>query len=224
MNQPVHILLINTALEDASIAWSVNGKVVAEKTNSAAHEHAGFVQPAIEDLSKEINQPLDRLDAIAVINGPGSYTGLRVGLSSAKGICYALAKPLITINTLHWMAFGNRSANTEWVIPMIDARRMEVFMAGYNSKMECVIEPSAKILEEQSFDEWLNTHTISFVGNGVSKWAAICKHAHASFPVANHNTSHFAELAQQAHKNNTFSDLAYTEPEYTKSFHSTAKK
>lgn len=224
MKSPAHILLINTALEEASIAWCMDGRVVSEKINTVTQEHAGFVQPAIESLTKEINVSLPELDAVAVMNGPGSYTGLRVGLASAKGICYALNKPLITINTLHWIAYGNQSNQVLYIVPMIDARRMEVFTAQYTMSMQCISKPEAKILDEKSFSELLELNQVVFVGNGSQKWSTICKHPHALFPEPKHTSQHFAELAYQLHVKNNYADLAYSEPEYTKAFYSTAKK
>lgn len=224
MKSPSHILLINTALDDASIAWSTDGRIVSEKINTITQEHAGFVQPAIEAVATEVQLDLSQLNAVAVMNGPGSYTGLRVGLASAKGICYALNKPLITINTLHWIAYGNHSDQVQYIVPMIDARRMEVFSACYDSTMKCISEPKANILDERSFSELLSLEKVLFVGNGAQKWSTVCKHPHAFFSEPKHNTEHFAELAWKLHEKNIYADLAYTEPEYTKAFYSTAKK
>ena len=202
----------------------MDGRVVSEKINTVIQEHAGFIQPAIESLTKELNVSLHELEAIAVMNGPGSYTGLRVGLASAKGICYALNKPLITINTLHWIAYGNQSDQVPFIVPMIDARRMEVFTAQYTMNMQCISKPEATVLDEKSFSELLESDQVLFVGNGAQKWSTICKHPHALFHDAKHNSQHFAELAYQFHLKNTYADLAYSEPEYTKDFYSTAKK
>jgi tRNA threonylcarbamoyladenosine biosynthesis protein TsaB len=222
--QPIHILQINTAFSEASIAISRNGELLHELNNSNQYDHASFVQPAILDICKECGIELEALNAISVINGPGSYTGLRVGLASAKGICYALKIPLICINTLDWIAFGNLSDNLDLVCPMIDARRMEVFTGLYSREMNRTLEPSALVLDEQSFSAELIEQRIGFVGNGAAKWKNICQHPHAVFPEALHDAGHFAEMSLQAYQQEQFADLAYAEPFYTKEFFNTQKK
>lgn len=215
----VHILQINTALQEASVSISFNGKLLGEKINPAQQEHAGFLQPAIADLCKEHNIKLADLQAVAVVNGPGSYTGLRVGLSAAKGICYALNLPLICINTLEWMAAGNLDLGTDLICPMIDARRMEVFTALYDQEMKVVMEPQPMILDETSFVDHLENKTVAFVGDGVEKWKNLCHHQHAHFPKTHHDAPTLSGLSHQYFIKNRFADLAYCEPFYTKEFH-----
>ena len=113
MSSDIIILQINTAFNEASISISKNGLLVHEIINANQQEHAGFIQPAIKEICTQMNISLNELSAVAVMNGPGSYTGLRVGLSSAKGICFTLNLPLICINTLDWIAFGNQTTETE---------------------------------------------------------------------------------------------------------------
>ena len=144
-------LQINTAFNEASIGIGLNGLLVDESINTTQQEHAGFLQPAIQELCKRTGIGLKTLVAVSVMNGPGSYTGLRVGLAAAKGICYALKIPLICINTLDWIAFGNLSDNMDLVCPMVDARRMEVFTGMYSREMNRMVEPFALVLDEQSF-------------------------------------------------------------------------
>lgn len=219
-----YILQINTAFNEASIGMGNNGKLIDEAINATQQEHAGFLQPAIQELCKRTGINLRQLAAVSVMNGPGSYTGLRVGLSSAKGICYALKIPLICINTLEWITFGNIEHAVDLVGPMIDARRMEVFTALYDREMKQVLSPKAMALDDQSFSEMLADNKILFVGNGADKWKDICSHPHAAFPAPLHNSGHFAGLSWLAHQNGQFADLAYAEPFYTKEFYNTQRK
>ena len=221
---PTYILQINTAFNEASIGIGFNGKLVDESINSTQQEHAGFLQPAIQELCKRTGIGLKTLAAVSVMNGPGSYTGLRVGLSAAKGICYALKIPLICINTLDWIAFGNLSDNIDLVCPMIDARRMEVFTGLYSREMNRILEPSALVLDELSYATELVEKRIGFVGNGAAKWKDICHNPNAFFPLAVHHSDHFAAMSLTHYQNKQFADLAYAEPFYTKEFFNTQKK
>ncbi len=219
-----YILQINTAFNEASIGIGLNGLLVDESINTTQQEHAGFLQPAIQELCKRTGIGLKTLAAVSVMNGPGSYTGLRVGLAAAKGICYALKIPLICINTLDWIAFGNLSDNLDLVCPMIDARRTEVFTGLYSREMNRILEPSALVLDEQSFATELVEKRIGFVGNGAAKWKNICHHPNAFFPASMHHASHFAAMSLTHYLNKQFADLAYAEPFYTKEFFNTQKK
>ena len=219
-----YILQINTAFNEASIGIGLNGALVNESVNTTQQEHAGFLQPAIQELCKRTGIGLKTLAAVSVMNGPGSYTGLRVGLAAAKGICYALKIPLICIHTLDWIAFGNLSDNLDLVCPMVDARRMEVFTGLYSKEMNRLLEPSALVLEEQSFSTQLAEQRIGFVGNGAAKWKDICHHPNAFFPASIHHAGHFAAMSLTHYLNKQFADLAYAEPFYTKEFFNTQKK
>ncbi len=219
-----YILQINTAFNEASIGIGLNGKLVDESINSTQQEHAGFLQPAIQELCKRTGIGLKTLAAVSVMNGPGSYTGLRVGLAAAKGICYALNIPLICIHTLDWIAFGNLSDNMDLVCPMVDARRMEVFTGLYSREMNRMVEPFALVLDKQSFAPDLVEKRIGFVGNGAAKWKDICHHPNAFFPASMHHASHFAAMSLIHYLNKQFADLAYAEPFYTKEFFNTQKK
>ena len=145
------ILNIDTATEEASVCLSQDGNVIHTLLNDSQKDHAAWIQVAINTLLQKEGYTMQQIQAVAVTHGPGSYTGLRVGMASAKGICFALQIPLITINTLQVMAFG---AINQWrslaenmklplcFCPMIDARRMEVFTAVYNEALEEIISPS----------------------------------------------------------------------------------
>jgi len=219
MNQPV-ILHINTALKDAYIGFSKGDEILGYLSNDNPLDHASFVQSAIKKLSLSLELSLEKIDAVSVINGPGSYTGLRVGLSSAKGICYALNKPLICINTLEWLAKGVKSKDIDIVCPMIDARRMEVYTSMYDLSMKCVMQPTAMILDEKSFEESLSSFKIGFIGDGSEKWKSINQHPNASFPAFESAILEQLLLTMIKYEHDIFDDLAYAEPYYIKEFYS----
>jgi tRNA threonylcarbamoyladenosine biosynthesis protein TsaB len=215
------ILQINTALSEAFVGLGVNGHLQQVLKNSIQQQHAAFLQPAIQTLCRQLEIPLKALDAVAVVNGPGSYTGLRVGLSAAKGICYALDIPLICINTLQWISAGNGHTDADLICPMIDARRMEVFTAVYNKKQETVLAPTPLILEPDSFYSLLENNRVAFIGDGAPKWQTTCNHPNAMFPEPEHGPEAFHVLASMAFEQQDFADLAYAEPFYLKGFFST---
>lgn len=218
------LLHIDTALEKASIMLSRNGQRIAIAENSSQKDHASWLHPSILDLLKNNEFSLDDLDAIAVTIGPGSYTGLRVGLATAKGLCFALNKPLIAINTLDLMASGAVSVQTELICPMIDARRMEVYTAIYDKDLQYLLKPTSIILDPSSFEKKLAAHTISFFGNGSGKFSSICKNYNASFPDITTNMDNMITMAEKSMENNVFADLQTIEPLYIKNFNSGEKE
>jgi len=240
------LLNIDTASEHASVCISDNATVLAIEQNSDQKNHATFIQPAIKKLFSTTNHQLSTIDAVAVTAGPGSYTGLRVGLATAKGLCYALHKPLILINTLevmaqasidetvnqsatgNWqltlenqkMATGNKQPATDNILfcPMIDARRMEVFTALYDVYLQPLVQPSAVILYEHTFKEYLDNHQVVFSGSGHIKFKNIVHHPNAIFTDVQHHAGHLALLAVNAFEQKHFADIAYSEPFYLKEF------
>lgn len=203
-------------------------------TNGAQKDHAAWIQVAISDLVKQCGLTMQDLDAVAVTEGPGSYTGLRVGMATAKGLCYALQKPLITVSTLQAMAYF---AKIKWLpilekpdeepllCPMIDARRMEVFTAVYNEALETVILPKALILDEFSFKEELNNKLLVCFGNGASKWKYISRYPNVLFIEEKIDMAPaLAKLATGLYLKGDFADLAYAEPVYIKEFYTYIKK
>jgi tRNA threonylcarbamoyladenosine biosynthesis protein TsaB len=223
------ILQIDTATEHASICLSNNGISMLSKESSDQKNHGSFLQPAIQALMANYGQKLSDLDAIAVSEGPGSYTGLRVGLASAKGLCYALQKPLIAINTLKIIAASAIDStkaiqNTVLYAPMIDARRMEVFTAVYDIRLNMIEEPNAKILDETSFQSILSENLVIFCGSGYVKFQSICQHKNAQFTKVQHQAKDMSMLAFNALKEKNFANLAYCEPYYLKSFYSPPPK
>ncbi len=216
------LLCIDTSLEQASIVFSENGHVIAGKTNKKQVDHASWIHTAIQQLLAENGHSLRDLQGIAVVAGPGSYTGLRVGMSTAKGLCFALDLPLLTLNTLELMASAQSEA--EWqpidlpilICPMIDARRMEVFAAIYDPDGNIVEPPAAIVLDEHSYEKYLSSHKLIFAGNGTEKWRKICPHHNAVYSDLNVEMAHIARMAQRDFTSRRFADLAYAEPSYIK--------
>lgn len=224
------ILNIDTSMEIGFLCIAKDGVSICEAYNANQKDHAGFLQQAILDLTGKIGINLLELDAIAVTHGPGSYTGLRVGMASAKGLCYALKKPLIVINTLEAMAdrvitqIGSAGTTTNALFcPMIDARRMEVFTALYDRDINAVAQPAALVLSTDSFLNYLTKQIVYFFGNGSGKWLNICKHENALFVEIMQDKFYMSKLSfNELHKKN-FADIAYSEPFYLKEFHTIAK-
>ena len=228
----MHITLnIDTATELAHVSLSKGGVVLQSVVNDIQKDHAAFLQPAISQILENTGMILQDIDAVAVTAGPGSYTGLRVGLASAKGICYALNKPLILINTLEALTFSlinDRNSedisSDDWLCPMLDARRMEVYTAVYTKELDPVKEPLAMVLEEDSFAEMLMQKSMIFFGSGAAKWKSICKSNSAAFREISITPSAFSLLALKYFESGMFADLAMSQPQYLKEFHDTAKK
>ena len=199
--------------------------------NTSQKDHAAWIHVAIEKmihseslLPQGKGYKLKELDAIAVSGGPGSYTGLRVGLSTAKGLCYALRIPLIMINSLEMMAYAAKDVGDKLLCPMIDARRMEVFTAVYDKKLKLVVEPHACIVDENTFSGLLDQHRILFFGNGSNKLKPLIKNSNAEYAEINADASHLARLSFQYFVVKQFAGLAYAEPFYLKEFHTPVKK
>lgn len=222
------ILNIDTALDSAYISLAENEKGLGYSINETPRDHASWVQAAINELMKEAGCNIADLKAIGVSIGPGSYTGLRIGLSTAKGLCFALKIPLITINTLEIMAFSalnsdevkdlNPFSPDMLICPMIDARRMEVFTAVYNSSMEEIYEPRSLILDTLTFDEPLKRQKMLFLGNGSLKFQQVCQNANAIFKKLALNPFALPALTYKNFIGNNFATLAYAEPYYLKEF------
>jgi tRNA threonylcarbamoyladenosine biosynthesis protein TsaB len=218
----VTILQIETATQVCSAALSVNGETIALKELAAQNIHAGSLTLFIQDVMQQANISYAGLDAIAVSKGPGSYTGLRIGVSTAKGICFAQDKPLLAIDTLKMMSQGFMEANSSYtglICPMIDARRMEVFTALYNNQLQQAAIVEAKIIDETSYQDELNQQMITFIGDGAMKCSTAIQSANAVFNDYNFNSaSYMSKLAYTAFDLQQFEDVAYFEPYYLKDF------
>jgi tRNA threonylcarbamoyladenosine biosynthesis protein TsaB len=244
------ILHIDTATEFASVCLSDYTNIVSFESNDEQQNHASFLQPAIKKIMQEAKIDLRNIDAISVTNGPGSYTGLRVGLSSAKGLCFALNKPLITLNTLEVMAMasinqelgiGNLELENTLTIgedsnkfelpssnllfcPMIDARRMEVFTGLYTNGLISIKDTQPLILNEDSFSDYLKSETIIFSGSGAAKAKTCITSSNAIFLSVQHSAKNMLTLSLKKFQENNFSDIAYTSPDYGKEFYTIPSK
>ena len=225
------ILHIETAVETASICLAKDGQVLALSSNTEQRDHAAWIHNAIQAMMDEAGFSMKELSAIAVSAGPGSYTGLRVGMASAKGLSFALQIPMISLNTLEIMA---NAAITNWSIkgdineylfvPMIDARRMEVFTAIYDPQLKNILPPQAMVLDPDSFNGWLKDQPLIFFGNGHGKCRNIITHYNAQFKDLPFSARDMVTLAYDEFQEGKFADLAYSEPFYTKGFYTPAKK
>lgn len=222
------ILQLETATQVCSAAISVNGETVALKEQMASNIHAGSLTLFIQEVMDMANLKFPDLDAVAVSKGPGSYTGLRIGVSTAKGLCYALDKPLIAVDTLQMMAGGFLARHTQYdglVCAMIDARRMEVFTAVFDAGLNYLSATEAKIVDEGSFAQELEAAEITFIGDGALKCAAVIQHPNAGFSELNYNSAeNMSKLAYRTYNNARFEDVAYFEPFYLKDFVLTTPK
>lgn len=218
-------LNIDTAIDKGSFCISSGHEVIAFEVTDSRNGQAGWLHQAIHDAFKRNNLDFRQLDAIAVSNGPGSYTGLRIGLSTAKGLCYALNKPLICINTLQIIAAAAELKAKRYICPMIDARRMEVFTALFDKNLTMVKEPFATILNEESFSDILNEDHIVFTGNGSEKFKTLIKdNANAEIVVNNIDARNMIALSQTNYQKKNFSNVAYCEPYYVKDVYISKKE
>jgi tRNA threonylcarbamoyladenosine biosynthesis protein TsaB len=219
------ILNIDTATDKAHVSLARDGQVLHWLNNQSQKDHASFLQTAIQRLALFASINLKDINAVAVVAGPGSYTGLRVGMASAKGLCYALKKPLITIGTLEVLtvsALRLHPVKNENMLfcPMIDARRMEVFTAIYQPDLNLYLQPCTMILDELSFEKQLLESKILFFGNGSEKWKKICSHPNAIFKPADVLPESLSKSSNTLFLEKKFADLAYSEPFYLKEFQS----
>jgi tRNA threonylcarbamoyladenosine biosynthesis protein TsaB len=216
------ILNIETATKVCSVAIGEGGKVIAEAEMRGQQSHAGNLTLLIEQCLKVIGRTMQDLDAIAVSHGPGSYTGLRIGLSTAKGICYALEKPLITVKTLAALASvtaARFSDENAVYCPMIDARRMEVYTAIFDENGKQLKETQPLIVENEDYfeDYFINNQTVIFSGDGSEKCKTIINHKNAKFIIQENTAVGMVTIAERQFNESDFDDLAYSSPFYLKS-------
>lgn len=217
------ILNIDTATAIGSVALAKDGVVLQTLTNDKERDHAAILTLFIQEIFNTQNITPAELDAIAVSGGPGSYTGLRVGVATAKGLCYAWNKPLIGISTLQMMAQGlSASIQDKHALycPLLDARRMEVYTAVYDAALTPLIEPQALILTPDAFREWLDRGKVYFFGDGSTKWEQLLEpHPNAVFVPYRISAEHMIPLTEAAFRENLFADTAYFSPFYLKPFY-----
>jgi tRNA threonylcarbamoyladenosine biosynthesis protein TsaB len=215
------ILNIDTATEKASICLALNGESLALAENFTQNSHAAWLHPAIEQMMSDTGYTLRQLQAVAVTAGPGSYTGLRVGMAAAKGFCFALAIPFIAEDTLKTMAFAAKEQLDEidLLCPMIDARRLEVFTAMFDKEGTTLMPSTAMVVDENSFSSWLIDRRVSFFGGGSGKCKPIILNPNAAFVEVNYHAGYLGILSFYRYLRQEFTVLAYSEPAYTKEFY-----
>jgi tRNA threonylcarbamoyladenosine biosynthesis protein TsaB len=243
------ILNIDTSMETASVALAADGKVISRSVNEDQKGHASWLHTAIAALTEKAGIKLSELAAIGVTAGPGSYTGIRVGLAAAKGLAYALDIPLVALNTLRVMAWSQAELNSMRpdadsdphqrqennpafradlqqvaYCPMIDARRDEVFTAIYDANMQNLLAPAALSLTSGAFSAILAERPVLFFGSGSDKWKALCESENAAFQKWDYAYFNLAYLSFQEYQNGRFADLAYIQPDYLKEFFTYKKK
>lgn len=221
------ILNIETATGICSIGLSKGPQLIALKESDQQYSHASQITILIQKCLEEAGYNLSNLDAVAFSQGPGSFTALRIGLATAKGICYSLEKPLIAIDTLQAIALGCflKEKKEALYCPMIDARRMEVYTALFNTNNEALSEAEAWIIDGKNFDQVGDGMTpIVFCGNGAEKCKNVLKSERFSFSNTLCSAAHMPLLSYKAFTTNKFTDLAYTEPFYLKSPNITTPK
>jgi tRNA threonylcarbamoyladenosine biosynthesis protein TsaB len=213
------ILSIETSTTNCSVSLSKNGKLLVVKEDyDKNYSHAERLHVYINDVLKYAKVSAKDIDAVAISKGPGSYTGLRIGVSAAKGLCYALDIPLISIPTLESLAH-QVTTNNGVIVSMLDARRLEVYSAVFDSNYQQIRETIAEILNEDSFSKYLQNGDVYFIGNGVEKTKRLISHQNAIYiddklPSA----KELGNIAFNKYKISDFEDVAYFEPYYLKDF------
>ncbi len=231
--QPIYILAamtilhIDTSTSICSAAITQNGMLFAHRSDASGQNHARMLPIFVEELLAELYAQDLRLDAVALSQGPGSYTGLRIGTATAKGLCYGLNIPLIAIDTLRVLVDGVKEeiVPEAWFCPMIDARRMEVYCAFFDAAGDRLTDVEAKIIDEHSFEEVLAERPVYFLGDGAAKCKDVIKHPNAHFidgivPLA----ANMGKAAEQAFAAKQFVDVAYFDPFYLKEYQAIVSK
>ena len=236
------IILIETSTALCSVALAEDGAVTAYRESSEPKAHASLTAVFVQEVLAERGVTLADCDAVCVSMGPGSYTGLRVGVSTAKGLCFGSGKPLLAVGTLDTLvaqageipgqAGTDGSSPYSFLIPMIDARRMEVYAAvwGRAAAGECghcmkqITETAPVIVDENSFAEYLEQGPVLFIGDGAGKCADVIKHPNAHFCQCHPKASSMLSPALEALRAGNFKDVAYFEPFYLKEFVATVSK
>lgn len=226
------ILCIETSTEVCSVSLADQGEIIAFKENLNGLSHSKLLTVYIDDILKENDLKVSDLDAVAVSEGPGSYTGLRIGVSAAKGLCFGAEIPLIAVSPLDAMTYGVSKRASELgigeadiLVPMLDARRMEVYSAKYDMNGERITEVTPLIIDEESFSDELEEFKMYFFGNGSAKCKEVISSENAIFVEDVITTSqNMAALAEAKFLKEDFVDVAYFEPFYLKSFVATTSK
>ncbi len=216
------LLCIESSAEVCSVALARDGKVLDCEESSHERDHAKLLAPFIDKIFTQTNTRPQELDAVVVSQGPGSYTSLRIGVSTAKGLCYGTGKPLIAVGSLQSLAalalHQHDVQPSDLLCPLLDARRMEVYTAFYNTKSELQTEVTAEIITEDSFSDVLKKQRVLFFGSGAEKCREILSGDNAVFLEVHASARGMVELAERKFTQKQFEDVAYFEPFYLKDF------
>ncbi len=226
------IILIETSTALCSVALAEDGKVTAYRESSEPKAHASLTAVFVQEVLSDRGLALSDCNAVCVSMGPGSYTGLRVGVSTAKGLCFGAGLPLLAVGTLDTLvaqAAGDDCEDCRYIIPMIDARRMEVYSAVFEktsdgTRFTQVTETAPVIVDSESFAGYLENGTCLFIGDGAGKCADVLAHPNARFRQCNPKASSMLSPALEAYRKGQFMDVAYFEPFYLKEFVATVSK
>ena len=222
-----YLLYIETSSKNCSVGISENGMLLFKKELSeASFSHAEKLHPFINEVFHSSNLSIESISAVVVGMGPGSYTGLRIGVAAAKGICYALGLPLISVGSLETLSKGVLTSSACYIIPMIDARRMEVYTAVFDEQGKALEAPWAEVLEIHSFASYLKQRKCFFVGDGSIKFQSLTSHANAHFESipSEPSVKNMVAIATEKFINKEFENLAYFEPFYLKEFYTPPSK
>tara|TARA_Y100000385_G_scaffold91708_1_gene94704 strand:+ start:4335 stop:5021 length:687 start_codon:yes stop_codon:yes gene_type:complete len=222
-----YILHIETSTKQCSVALAYRGKPLSSRVlNSESFSHNEKLHLFISEVLEEANLKPKQLDAISVSKGPGSYTGLRIGVAAAKGFCFALDIPLIALNSLEILVQGVTQSEVELIIPMMDARRMEVYTAIFDGSKNWINQTSALVLNQDSFKEIVKDKTVLFLGNGTNKFQELIPEINLTHSFENNfpNAIDMVELTWEKYISEDFESLAYFEPFYLKDFQTTTPK
>ena len=229
------LLCIETGTDTCSVALARNGKLISLRENTDERNHARDLGVFVDEILRENNLDPEELDGVALGQGPGSYTGLRIGAALAKGLCYGLQIPLVAVNSLEALtsvALENYEAGILEIdnideaafCPMIDARRMEVYAQVFDSRLHPLTAPDAYVVGPDSFAEWIGRGEFLIFGNGAAKCVETLNHPHVKYAEVNASAAGLVRLAQKAFDAGRFEDIAYFEPFYLKDFVVTRSK
>lgn len=222
------ILNIETSSEICSVALEHEGEVIYHLESDEPMQHSALLASFVDETMKVLKRREEKLDAVAVSMGPGSYTGLRIGLSLAKGLCFSLDVPLIGVSTLQVLAVKAMFKNRVWegdelLVPVVDARRDEVYTGAYDFSLNPVMKPGPLILDENSYRD-ISARKLIFIGNAVEKVERLVKCPNAEYIKAEPLALDMTALSEKALREKRFLDIAYSVPEYLKDFQATTPK
>tara|TARA_R110000868_G_scaffold193443_1_gene438365 strand:- start:10017 stop:10688 length:672 start_codon:yes stop_codon:yes gene_type:complete len=219
------ILNLETATTNCSVSIASNGEVIVLKEdNSPNYSHSEQLHVFVQEALKEASLTFKDISAIAVSKGPGSYTGLRIGVSAAKGLCFSLDLPLISVSTLESLAKLGLGKKYDFIIPLLDARRMEVYSTVFDEEGNNIRETRAEIIQKESFLEYAQKGKVLLIGDGAEKCRSLLEHPNFNYESALPTAKEMAKISYKKFKASEFENTAYFEPYYLKDFMLQGKK